>query len=72
MGTKSSNKTSTFLLELIDEQDPLFLYSISMDESDFHNLKEKQKLRFEFSRFPSQFKELLQNCAACAHEQSPR
>jgi spindle assembly abnormal protein 6 len=36
------------IMELTDEQDPLFLYQLSCSEQDFHILKAEQQLLVDF------------------------
>eukprot|EP00392_Amoebophrya_sp_AT5.2_P001363 g1365.t1 len=47
------------LCDLTDTADPFFLYSLVLGESDFHALKNEQRLLVDFQQFPSQLVKLL-------------
>eukprot|EP00926_Amoebophrya_sp_RCC4398_P017132 GSA120T00015101001.1 len=47
------------LCDLTDTSDPFFLYSLVLGESDFHALKNEQRLLVDFQQFPSQLVKLL-------------
>ena len=49
-------------MDLTDESDPLFLYSMTCSEQDYHILKAEQSLLVDFQAFPQSFVELLQFC----------
>lgn len=49
-------------MELTQEQDPLFLYCLSVGEEEFHHLKTEQTLLVDFGSFPGKVVELLQLC----------
>ena len=51
-------------LELTDDGDPFFLYTLDVSEDGFHRLKHDQSLHVEFAGFPPSFIELLQACGA--------
>ncbi|KAG5180833.1 hypothetical protein JKP88DRAFT_349405 [Tribonema minus] len=51
-------------VELTDELDPFFLYTLQVGEDDYHQLKHDQRLRVDFAAFPRQFIELLQSCSS--------
>jgi spindle assembly abnormal protein 6 len=51
-------------MELTDEQDPLFLYTLACSEQDFHILKAEQQLLVDFQAFPQSFVELLNFCSS--------
>lgn len=47
-------------LELTDEQNPYFLYSLDCLETDFHQIKVKQHFNFDFQHFPYYITKLLE------------
>jgi spindle assembly abnormal protein 6 len=49
-------------LNLTDEADPLFLYSVDIGESEFHSLKTEQSLLIDFQQFPQNLFEMLEKC----------
>ncbi|CAM9923147.1 unnamed protein product, partial [Discosporangium mesarthrocarpum] len=49
-------------IELTDETDPFFLYTLQVGEEDYHQLKHEQCLRVDFKAFPQKFIELLKSC----------
>ena len=49
-------------LNLTDELDPLFLYSIDIGESEFHSIKTEQSLLIDFQQFPQKLFEMLEMC----------
>lgn len=48
-------------LEITDETDAFFLYSLSIGESDFHVLKSDQRLVVDFQTFPEKLLEMLRD-----------
>ena len=61
----SSNSHQQILtIELTDEQNPYFLYSLDCSETDFHVLKSEQSFLFDFQMFPSYIIQHLENCLA--------
>ncbi|CAD7926756.1 unnamed protein product [Amoebophrya sp. A25] len=48
------------LCDLTDTNDPFFLYTLVLGESDFHALKNEQRLLVDFQQFPSQLVKLLE------------
>jgi len=48
-------------LEITDETDAFFLYSLSIGESDFHVLKSEQRLVVDFQTFPEKLLEMLRD-----------
>ncbi|CEM00829.1 unnamed protein product [Vitrella brassicaformis CCMP3155] len=56
-------------VELTNEADPYFLYTLQVSESDFHVLKTDQRLLVDFQTFPSKFIELLEECLKGQHSQ---
>lgn len=53
-------RTRVLHIELTDERDLLFLYTLTVTEDDFHELKQDQQLLVDFAEFPHKFVELLQ------------
>lgn len=51
-----------FVVELTDEADAFFIYSLECAEADFLAIKNEQNLVFDFQMFPSKFIELLEMC----------
>lgn len=51
-------------IEITDDADPFFLYTLDVSEDEFHRLKQDQSLLVEFASFPSMVTELLEACAA--------
>jgi spindle assembly abnormal protein 6 len=49
-------------LQVTDEKDPLFLYTLKVGESDFQTIKREQNLLVDFYAFPTNLKELLERC----------
>jgi predicted DCC family thiol-disulfide oxidoreductase YuxK len=60
---QSANQ-QVLMMELTDEQDPLFLFQLSCSEQDFHILKSEQQLLVDFQAFPQSFVELLNFCSS--------
>jgi spindle assembly abnormal protein 6 len=50
-------------IEITDDSDLLFLYTLDVSEDEFPRLKHDQSLLVEFSSFPPSFIELLQQCS---------
>jgi spindle assembly abnormal protein 6 len=60
-------------VEITDEADPFFLFSLDITENDFHALKQDQSLLVEFGNFAPKFVELLECCiVASENENAPR
>ena len=49
-------------VEITDDSNHLFLYTLDVNEADFHELKRDQSLLVDFGAFPSKFIELLEQC----------
>lgn len=58
-------------LELTDEQNPYFLYTLDCLESDFHMIKTGQQFHFDFQTFPHYIAEQLEKCISC-YKPSPQ
>ncbi|KAJ3304287.1 Spindle assembly abnormal protein 6 [Kappamyces sp. JEL0829] len=65
-------KSSSLDLELTQEQDPLFLYCLSVGEEEFHQLKTEQTLLVDFGAFPGKLVELLELCIANQGSEYPK
>jgi spindle assembly abnormal protein 6 len=50
-------------IEITDDSDLLFLYTLDVSEDEFSHLKHDQSLLVDFSSFPPSFIELLQQCS---------
>ena len=59
-------------INLTDESDAFFLYSLRVSEEDFHVLKREQNLLVDFHQFPLKLIELLEQCISCKYESNPR
>jgi spindle assembly abnormal protein 6 len=53
-------------IEITDEDDPFFLFTLDVNEQDFHTLKQDQCLLVDFASFPAKFIELLECVLATA------
>lgn len=51
-------------IEITDDQDPFFLYTLDVSEDEFHRLKHDQSLLVEFGDFPTNVIALLNACNA--------
>lgn len=40
-------------LELTDEEDPFFIYTLDISEQDYHILKNEQQIMVDFQQFPN-------------------
>ncbi|XP_071952935.1 spindle assembly abnormal protein 6 homolog isoform X2 [Antedon mediterranea] len=49
-------------VRLTDENDPFFLYNLTLGEEDFQSLKNQQGLLVDFGAFPQKFIDLLELC----------
>ena len=58
----NASQQQTLVIDLTDEEDPLFLYQLSCSEQDFHALKTEQQLHVDFQAFPNNLVELLTFC----------
>lgn len=66
--TLGTQRSRVLRLELTDDSDLYFLYSMDVLEDDFHLLKQDQRLLVEFSAFPDKIVELLNECMDTAEE----
>ncbi len=62
MKVSSTLRENLLHIELTDESDPYFLYSMDVSEEDYHMLKADQNLLVEFHNFAPKFIELLEHC----------
>ena len=44
----TASQQQTLVIDLTDDEDPLFLYQLSCSEQDFHSLKSEQSLHVDF------------------------
>lgn len=63
-----AHSEQALIVELTDEKDPLFLFTLECGESQFYNLKAEQNLLVDFQQFPGKFIELLEQCAIVKKE----
>ena len=61
----------TLSIELTDEKDAFFLYTLTCGETEFHQLKAEQSLVVDFQAFPGKFIELLE-LSMKKEEETPR
>ncbi|XP_073431413.1 spindle assembly abnormal protein 6 homolog isoform X2 [Dendrobates tinctorius] len=60
------------VVRLSDDNDPFFLYNLTLGEEDFLSLKNQQGLLVEYSAFPQRFIELLEQCISEQDKTVPR
>ncbi|XP_068176188.1 spindle assembly abnormal protein 6 homolog [Antennarius striatus] len=60
------------LVKLTDDQDPYFLFTLTISEEDFQSLKVQQGLLIDFGSFPQKFIDLLNLCYSEQESDSPR
>lgn len=59
-------------VQITNELDPFFLYSLEVNEDDFQSLKVDQCLLVDFATFPYKFIELLEQCIISSSDEKPR
>ena len=59
-------------MQITNELDPIFLYSLEVNEDDFQSLKVDQYLLVDFATFPYKFIELLEQCIISSSDEKPR
>lgn len=59
-------------VQLTNEHDAFFLYTMEVSEDEFQSLKVDQCILVDFSTFPFKFIELLEHCMEAAANDSPR
>ncbi|KAJ7555210.1 hypothetical protein O6H91_05G026800 [Diphasiastrum complanatum] len=73
MGLSKHQRSTKFLqVQITNELDPFFLYSLEVNEDDFQTLKVEQCILVDFSTFPHKFIELLEHCIEAGSNDSPR
>ncbi|XP_024541699.1 spindle assembly abnormal protein 6 homolog [Selaginella moellendorffii] len=60
--SKHPRSSKVLQVQISDELDPFFLYSLELDDEDFKSLKVDQCILVDFSVFPHKFIELLEHC----------
>lgn len=58
-------------IQITDEQDPFFLFTLQISENDFVTLKREQGLLVDFHAFPSNLIELLESSASFHESSAP-
>jgi spindle assembly abnormal protein 6 len=58
----TTHRENLLHIEVTDDNDSFFLYTLDVSEEDFHFLKADQNLLVEFPNFAPKFIELLQHC----------
>ena len=71
MKVSTTHRENLLHIEVTDDNDSFFLYTLDVSEEDFHFLKADQNLLVEFPSFAPKFIELLQHCVARSQAQSP-
>ncbi len=59
-------------MQITNELDPFFFYSLEVNEDDFQTLKVEQCILVDFATFPYKFIELLEQCIISASHDSSR
>ncbi|XP_077500296.1 spindle assembly abnormal protein 6 homolog isoform X1 [Amblyomma americanum] len=59
-------------IQLTDDADPFFVYTLTLTEEDFQSLKAQQGLLVDFLSFPQKFVDLLELCSKDDQKESPR
>lgn len=59
-------------LQLTIENDPHFLFHLTLNEQEFHDLKQQQTLLVDFLQFPHKVVELLQECIKEQSQSHPK
>ncbi|KAL3194910.1 hypothetical protein MRX96_045822 [Rhipicephalus microplus] len=59
-------------IQLTDDADPFFFYTLTLTEDDFQSLKAQQGLLVDFLAFPQKFIDLLELCTKDEQKDSPR
>ncbi|KAH8975687.1 hypothetical protein BDL97_01G171600 [Sphagnum fallax] len=73
MGLSKIHRTTKVLqVQITNELDPFFFYSLEVNEDDFQSLKVEQCILVDFATFPYKFIELLEQCIASASNDSSR
>ncbi|CAK9872377.1 unnamed protein product [Sphagnum jensenii] len=73
MGLSKIHRTTKVLqVQITNELDPFFFYSLEVNEDDFQTLKVEQCILVDFATFPYKFIELLEQCIISASHDSSR
>jgi spindle assembly abnormal protein 6 len=59
-------------VQITNELDPFFFYSLEVNEDDFQSLKVEQCILVDFATFPHKFIELLEQCIVSSSTDNPR
>ena len=59
-------------MQITNELDPFFFYSLEVNEDDFQSLKVEQCILVDFATFPYKFIELLEQCIVSSCTDNPR
>ena len=59
-------------MQITNELDPFFFYSLEVNEDDFQSLKVEQCILVDFATFPYKFIELLEQCIVSSCNDNPR
>jgi spindle assembly abnormal protein 6 len=59
-------------VQITNELDPFFFYSLEVNEDDFQSLKVEQCILVDFATFPYKFIELLEQCIVSSCTDNPR
>ncbi|KAL3692593.1 hypothetical protein R1sor_006244 [Riccia sorocarpa] len=70
--SKLHRSTKVLQVQVTNELDPFFFYSLEVNEDDFQTLKVEQCILVDFATFPYKFIELLEQCIASGCNDSPR
>lgn len=68
IGMTINSSTTKLAIEITDEQDPFFYYSMDCGETEFHSLKQEQSILVDFQAFPGKFSELVNFCNQEPHK----
>ncbi|CAN7944186.1 unnamed protein product [Ixodes pacificus] len=68
----SSGGRKQLRVQLTDETDPFFVYSLALTDDDFESLKCQQGLLVDFAAFPHKLADLLQLCVDHERRDSPK
>lgn len=70
--TDTNLQKNTLVLELTEEENPLFLYTWEIGETEFHSIRQDQQIRVEFHKLAEYLAELLNSCIKShqGHEQN--
>eukprot|EP00117_Sycon_ciliatum_P039905 scpid44217/ scgid29409/ Spindle assembly abnormal protein 6 homolog len=71
-GSSSTTHRKDLTVLLTDDEEPYFFYYVSISEDDFHGLKTQQGLRVDFSSFPHNVVNLLENCLRESSSDDPK